>query len=198
MSFRRYAPAMRFEGHAAIGLGVGLIIGSSAPAAKPTVTLVQASPVVVAGAGYTAGARFFVSYRSGAAVVRRRVTATIAGRYRFVLTGVTFKRCNGAQLTAPGASLRVASCAAGGHPSVTAKPGGAVSGSAFVPTEKIALSARMGDLVVRASTTAGRDGGFTAQLPWPRQACTDIDVRAVGALGSTAAYTVAMPACRKP
>jgi hypothetical protein len=190
---------MRFEGHAAIGLGVGLIIGSSAsPAANPTVTLVQASPVVVTGAGYTAGARFFVSYRSGATVVRRPVTATIAGRYRVVLKGVTFKRCNGVQLTAPGASLRAPSCAAGGSPSVIAQPGGVVSGSAFVPTEKIALSARMGDLVVRASTTAGRNGGFTARLPWPRQACTDIDVRAVGALGSTASYTVAMPSCRKP
>jgi hypothetical protein len=189
---------MRFEGHAAIGLGVGLIIGSSSPAAKPTVTLVRASPVVVTGAGYTAGARFFVSYRSGATVVRRRVTATIAGRYRVVLRGVTFKRCDGVQLTAPGTSLRVASCAAGGSPSVTAQPGGAVSGSAFVPAEKIALSARIGDLVVRASTTAGVNGGFTARLPWPRQACTDIDVRAVGTLGSTASYTVAMPSCRKP
>jgi hypothetical protein len=190
---------MRFEGHAAIVLGVGLIVGSSSSsAAKPTIALVQASPVVVTGSGYTAGARFFVSYRSGGPVVRRRVIATIAGRYRVVLKGVTFKRCNGVQLAAPGASLRVASCTAGGRPAVRAQPDGLVSGSEFVPTERVALSARMGDLIVRASATADRGGAFTAQLPWPRAACTDIDVRAVGALGSTASYTVVMPTCRKP
>jgi hypothetical protein len=153
---------------------------------------------VIVGTGYTAGAKFVVTYRSGSTQVRRRVVATLAGRYRVVFKGVTFRRCHGLRLTAPGATLRVASCAAGGHPTVTAKPGGLVSGAAFVPTEHIAVSARMGDLVVRASTTAGRNGAFSARLPWPRTACTDIDVRAVGALGSTASYTVAMPACRKP
>jgi hypothetical protein len=190
---------MRFEGHAAIGLGVGLIVGSSAsPAAKPTVTLVHASPVVVAGAGYTAGARFFVSYRSGATVVRRRVTATIAGRYRVVLSGVTFKRCNGVQLAAPAASLRVASCAAGGSPSVAVQPGGRVSGSAFVPGERVRVSMQVGGLVKWQSLKAGPGGGFTSQVTLPRAGCADIDVRAVGGLGSTASYTIAMPSCRKP
>jgi hypothetical protein len=189
---------VRFERHAAVGLGVGLILGSSSPAAKPTVTLVRASPVVVAGSGYTAGARFVVAYRSGTTRVRRRVTATVAGRFRLVLVGVTFRRCNGLRLTAPGASLRVASCAAAGGPAVTAQPGGQVAGSGFVPGEKVALSARMSDLIVRASTTAGPHGTFAAQVPLPRQACTDIDVRAKGALGSTASSTVAMPPCRKP
>jgi hypothetical protein len=153
---------------------------------------------VIVGTGYTAGAKFVVTYRSGSVQVRRHVVATLAGRYRVVLKGVSFKRCNGLQLAAPGASLRVASCAAGGRPAVTAQPGGLVSGSAFVPTERVALSARMGDLVVHASTTAGRGGAFATQLPWPRAACADIDVRAVGALGSTASYAVAMPTCRKP
>jgi len=188
---------MRFAGHAA---GVGIILGSfTSPSTPPTVTLVDASPVVIAGAGYTAGAKFVVTYRSGSTVARRRVVATLAGRYRVVLRGVTFTRCDGLRLTAPGVSVRVASCAAGGHPAVTAQPGGLVSGSAFVPDERVALSARAGDLVVaRASVRAGRGGTFSDRLSLPRAACTDIDVRAVGALGSTASYTIAMAACRKP
>jgi len=153
---------------------------------------------VIAGAGYSAGAKFVVTYRSGSTQVRRHVVASLAGRYRVVLKGVIFKRCDGLQVLAPAASLRVASCAVGGHPAVTAQPGGIVSGAAFVPTERVALSARIGDLVVRTATTAGRNGAFTAQLPWPRAACTDIDVRAVGALGSIATFTVTMPSCRKP
>jgi hypothetical protein len=93
--------------------GVGIILGSSAgPAAKPTVTLIDASPVVIAGSGYTAGAKFFVTYRSGSTQVRRHVVATLAGRYRIVLAGVTFERCNGLRVTAPGASLVVAPCTA--------------------------------------------------------------------------------------
>jgi hypothetical protein len=73
-----------------------------------------------------------------------------------------------------------------------------VSGTSFVPAERVAISARVGDLVARASSTAGRSGAFTAQLPWPRRSCANIDVRAVGALGSSASYTVVMPACRQP
>lgn len=95
--------------------GVGIIVGPSfgAPTTRPAVTLVDASPVVIAGSGYTAGAKFFVTYRSGAVQIRRHVVATLAGRYRVVLKGVTFERCNGLQLTAPGASLRVPACTAG-------------------------------------------------------------------------------------
>ena len=93
--------------------GVGIILGSSAgSAAKPTVALIDASPVVIAGSGYTAGAKFFVTYRSGSTQVRRHVVATLAGRYRIVLTGVTFERCSGLRVTAPGASLVVAPCTA--------------------------------------------------------------------------------------
>jgi hypothetical protein len=73
-----------------------------------------------------------------------------------------------------------------------------VSGSAFVPSEHIALSADTGVLVLRANATAGRNGAFSTQLPWPQHACANIAVRAVGALGSSATFTVAMPACRKP
>jgi hypothetical protein len=170
----------------------------AAPATKPAVMLVDASPVTIAGSGYTAGAKFSVTYRSGATRIRRRVVATLAGRYRVVLRGVAFKRCSGLQLTAPGAAIRVSSCADGGRPTVTAQPGGVVSGTSFVPAERVAISARVGDLVARASTTAGRSGAFTAQLPWPRRSCANIDVRAMGALGSSASYTVVMPACRQP
>src|SRR5437016_5586811 len=94
------------------GVG-GIILGSgAAPAAKPAVTLVDTSPVVIAGSGYTAGARFYVTYRSGATQVRRQVVASLAGRYRIVLRGVTFERCSGLLVTAAGASLRVAPCTA--------------------------------------------------------------------------------------
>ena len=93
--------------------GVGIILGSfGGPAAKPTITLTDASPVAIAGSGYTAGARFFVTYRSGATQVRQNVVASLAGRYRVVLNGVTFERCSGLRLSAPGASLAVASCTA--------------------------------------------------------------------------------------
>jgi hypothetical protein len=91
--------------------GVGIILGpASASVTKPTVTLVHASPVVIAGSGYTAGAKFYVTYRSGSTQVRRHVVASLAGRYRVILTGVTFRRCSGLRLTAPGASLRRPSC----------------------------------------------------------------------------------------
>jgi hypothetical protein len=186
---------MRFARLAGVG---GFILGSFAAPAPKAVTLVDASPVVVAGSGYTAGARVLVSYRSGATQLRRRVTVTTAGRFRVVLKGVAFKRCNGLALTAAGASLRVPSCAAGGRPTVTATHTGRVSGSAFVPSEHIALSANAGALVLRASAAAGPNGAFSTQLPWPKQACANIAVHAVGALGSSATFTVAMPACRKP
>jgi hypothetical protein len=187
---------MRFAGHAAVG---GIVLGSLAgPAAKPAVTLVDGSPVVIVGSGYTAGAKFFVTYHSGATEVRRHVVATIAGRYRVVLKGVTFKRCNGLQLAAPGAAVRVASCAAGRRPAVTAEPGGLISGSAFVPHERVAVTARIGDLVLRGSARAGSSGTFRDRLSLPRSACTDIDVRANGALGSSASFTIAVSTCRKP
>jgi len=106
----RYALAMRFARLA----GVGIIVGSpfGAPAAKPTVALAGASPVVIVGSGYTAGAKFSVTYRSGATLVRRHVVASLSGRYRLVLKGVAYGRCSGFQLTAPGASLQAAPCTA--------------------------------------------------------------------------------------
>src|SRR5690242_19163258 len=94
----------------AAGLGA-IFLGSSAPpATTPPVTPVQASPVVIAGSGYTAGARFYLTYRSGSTQVRRNIVASVAGRYRVVLRGVAFRRCRGLQLTAPGASLRLPAC----------------------------------------------------------------------------------------
>ena len=107
MHGRSYAPPMQFARLA----GVGIILGSFAgPASKPTVRLVDASPVVIAGSGYTAGAKFFVTYRSGSTQARRHVVASLSGRYRIVLAGVAFERCNGLRVTAPGASLEVAPC----------------------------------------------------------------------------------------
>jgi hypothetical protein len=179
--------------------GVGIILGTlSSPATKPAVTLVEASPVVIAGSGYTAGAKFFVTYRSGGTQIRRHVVATLAGRYRVVLRGVSFTRCDGLRITAPDAGLRVPSCAAGGAPTVTARRGGLVSGSSFVPGERVALSARVADLVVRGSVRAGRSGAFSDRLSLPRAACTEIDVHAVGSFGSTATFVLAAAACRKP
>ena len=191
---------MRFVGQAAVTWGVGgFILGlSGAPATKPTVSLLHASPVVVSGSGYTAGARVLVTYRSGDSVARHRVRATIAGRFRVVLKGMTFTRCDGLRLTAGGASLHVRSCAAGGKPKVTAQPGGRVSGSSFVPGERVKVSAQVGGLVSWESVKAGSGGAFTSHVSLPRAACTDIDVRATGALGSSATLTVAMPTCRKP
>ncbi|HEU5372247.1 MAG TPA: hypothetical protein VFU51_07660 [Gaiellaceae bacterium] len=180
------------------GVG-GILLGSfGSPATTPKVALVNASPAVVTGAGYTAGARFFVSYRSGATHVRRRVAASVAGRFRIVLAGVTFRRCDGLLLTAAGPSVRLASCAAGGRPVVTAKPGGLVSGARFVPGERASITVRVGDLVLRGSARAGSRGTLRTRFSLPRAACSDIEVRAVGALGSTATFTVAMPTCKKP
>lgn len=91
------------------GVG-GIILVSGTPATTPVIKLVQAAPVVIAGSGYTAGAKFYVTYRSGSTVVRRRVVASLTGRYRVVLANVTYERCRALQLSAPGASLRVAPC----------------------------------------------------------------------------------------
>ena|SRR5689334_20316349 len=103
-----YPLPMRFARLAGVG---GFILGSfGSTASKPAVTLVHSSPVVIAGSGYTAGARFVVDYRSGTTHARRRVTVTIAGRFRLVLEGVRFTRCNGLTLKAAGASLQIAPC----------------------------------------------------------------------------------------
>ena len=92
------------------GVG-GIILGSGAgPATKPAISLVRASPVVIAGSGYTAGAKFYVTYDSGSRHVRRNVVASLSGRYRVVLHGVNFERCSSLRLTAPGASLTLAPC----------------------------------------------------------------------------------------
>jgi hypothetical protein len=180
---------------------VAAVLATTAQAATggPRVALVRASPVTLSGSGYRASARVLVSYRSGAAVARRTVVATGRGTFRLVLPGVAFRRCDGLAVAAGAGALRVASCAAGGRPQLTADPGGSVSGLAFVPGERVVVSARpSGGEAVTRTVAASAKGTFGVRLATSPSACAEVTYRATGALGSTATYVSAAPDCMAP
>jgi len=181
---------------------VAVVVAATAQAGAaggPSVALLRARPVTLAGTGYRPGAHLIVSYRSGATSVRRSVTASAAGRFGLVLPGVRFRRCDGVTLVAGAAQLRVDACSAGGRPLLTADPGGRVAGTAFVPGERVVVTARPsgGDTVTRAVTATAR-GTFVASVAVPAHACAEVTYRATGSLGSTAAYVTPAPDCMAP
>lgn len=177
-----------------------LAVGAAAPA-PAHLQLVQASPVVVAGTGFAPGRSVTVGYRSGAQQARRTARADRSGRVRVAFKGVTFARCRGASIRAASApALVVLPCTVpGGRPTVAATIAGLVRGSAFVPGEHVALTARISDAdPVTAKLDAAADGSFSAQLRLPSSRCGELFVRASGSLGSVATFSFAGPACRNP
>ena len=122
----------------------GILAGASSSSPTPSVWLTRASPVVASGSGFTAGKKLTVSYKAG--TVRRHLTvrANARGAFRVVFAGLTFKRCNGATLTAGAAELLVQPCtSAGTRPSLAAGRLGIVRGWAFVPREQVVVTGRL-------------------------------------------------------
>jgi hypothetical protein len=172
---------------------------AAAGSSAPRVVLAGADPAVVTGSGFAARAHVVVAYHSGATSMRRPVVASRTGTFRLVLARVAFKRCDGLTLTAGAARLRVASCALGGHPEISGNPGGEVAGSAFVPGERVVVTAKLGTRApVTSTVVAGSRGAFQAQLPLTPQACSQLELRATGSLGSTATYVLPAPDCMQP
>lgn len=176
-----------------------LLAAGSGAATHPQVLLVRASPVTLVGSGYAAHAHVVVRYRSGGSTAQRAVVASTAGRFRLVFAGSSFSRCAGLSVTAGAARLHVGTCAAGGAPRLTADPGGHVAGRAFVPGERVVVSARPsgGETVTRAVTASMR-GTFAARVALPAHACAEVAYRATGSLGSTATYVAPAPDCMAP
>jgi hypothetical protein len=74
---------------------------------------------------------------------------------------------------------------------------GSVLGSAFVPGERVRVTARTGAAdPVAAVVEAGTTGRFAARLHLPSAQCADVFYRAVGALGSRATFTLTAPDCK--
>lgn len=177
------------------------LLAATAQAATggPRVVLVRASPVTLAGNGYRANANVVVSYRSGASVVRRAVVTSGRGAFRLVLPGISFHRCDGVSVAAGAATLRVASCSAGGRPRLTGDPGGGVSGLSFVPGERVVLIARpSGGEAVTRMVAASTKGTFVLHLALAATTCAEVIYRATGSLGSSATYVASAPDCMAP
>jgi hypothetical protein len=172
-------------------------VGSS----RPRLLLVQASPVVVRGSGFTPGRAVAITYTSGATRLRRVATAGTGGAVRVVFGGLRFDRCRGAKIQAPAADdLLILPCSArNGKPALAGTMTGVVRGIAFVPGEHVRVTGRVSDTnPVTAAVDAGLEGTFVARLALPHAACAEIFYRAVGSLGSAATFTVAAPACKAP
>jgi hypothetical protein len=175
------------------------VAAAAAGSSAPRVALTSASPAVVTGTGFAPHAHVRVAYRSGAASAGRAVVASANGTFRVVLAQVVFKRCDGVTLTAGAARLRVPSCASGGAPAIQGNPGGQVSGSDFVPGERVTLFAKLGaSKPIAATVVAGSRGSFSTQLPLTAQACSALTLHASGSLGSSATYTLPAPDCMSP
>ncbi|MDX6475231.1 MAG: hypothetical protein QOH95_742 [Gaiellaceae bacterium] len=186
-------------------LVVVLLALSSAVAAtgstRPTIALVQASPVVVRGSGFAPGRAVAVTYASGATHARRIATAGAQGAVSVVFRGLRFDRCRGAKIHAQAASdLVILPCTApNGRPHVSGTLAGLVRGVAFVPGEHVRVTVQVSDSdPVTATIDAGPTGDFAAQVPIKHAPCAEIFFRAVGSLGSTATFTAASPACKAP
>jgi hypothetical protein len=176
-----------------------LLVGVSAAARSPQVRLMRAVPATISGSGYGAREHVVVRYVSGSAVVSKAVVASRSGTFRLVLPGVSFARCAGLSVTAGAARLQAPSCAAGGKPRLAADPGGSVSGAAFVPGERVVVTARpSGGNSSSETVTAASSGRFAVRLSFGSARCAEITFRAVGSLGSTASYVTAAPDCMAP
>src|SRR4051812_25716578 len=181
-----------------------LVLVAAAAAAGsggPRVTLLQPSPVVVAGVGFAPGRAVAVGYVSGAHRARRIAHADAHGRVRAVFKALVFERCRGLTLRAGAAPrLVVLPCSApGGKPVVAATVAGLVRGSAFVPGEHVVVSGRVSDTdPVTAKLDAAGDGTFAVHLVLPAHRCGELFVRATGSLGSAATFTFSGPDCKGP
>jgi hypothetical protein len=185
----------------ALAAVVAVLLAATAQAAAggPRVTLVRAAPATLSGGGYPAGARVAVAYRSGSSAVRRTVVASSRGSFQLVLPGISFRRCDGLTVTAGAAALRVASCAAGERPRLSADPAGGVSGLSFVPGERVVVAARpSGGQSVTRTVAASSKGTFDVRVPVAGSACAEVTYRATGSLGSTATYVASAPDCMTP
>jgi hypothetical protein len=189
------------------GLITGIAIGvvaltavSANGASSQSVWLVQKSPATVAGSGFKAGRSVVVTYRTSTWHRQRTVTATAAGQITAVFRGVTFARCSGVQIAAGDAELIVRPCSSpGGRPVLLATQSGLVTGSKFLPHERVQLLGRASGQAPHSETVdAGPTGAFVERVPVQKLACAEIFYRATGALGSTASYTVPAPDCKAP
>lgn len=66
----------------AAGLCAVVVAGASHAASSPRLTLVDRTPVVIAGTGFDARERVVVTVRTPAQVVRRTVRTSAGGRFR--------------------------------------------------------------------------------------------------------------------
>jgi hypothetical protein len=195
-----WAYSVRVRGLLLVLLGSLGVVSGAVGAARPAVWLTQASPVTVAGSGFSARVPVRVSYASGGSRWVRTLTTTRSGTFRASFGGVAFARCKGAVLTAAGAVVRVLPCAApNGRPSVEGELGGAVRGTAFVPRERVSLTATVsGREPVRATTTASEAGAFALRMQLPHARCAEVFYSARGALGSSATFVTPAPDCKEP
>jgi hypothetical protein len=180
-----------------------VLVSSSAAAgaAAPRLTLLQASPVVVGGTGFTPGEKVSVGYTSGRTHLRRAATATARGTVRVVFGGVTFVRCRGAAIRAQEtAEVVILPCSVpNGRPRLSGTLTGLLRGVGFVPGEHVRLTGRVSDGdPVSATIDAGTSGAFVVRLPVQHAPCAELFYRAVGSLGSTATFSAAAPACKAP
>jgi len=184
---------------AAVLAGV-LSVAAATAGGTPTVRLVQAFPVVVAGTGFPARTPVVVRYRSGATSASRAVRSSAAGTFRATLGRVAFDRCKGAVVTAGAARLAVRPCTArGGRPELHGDLQGAVSGSAFVPGEQVSVTGRAsGGSTAGKTVVADATGAFRLQLSLKKPRCAELFYIAQGALGSRATYATPAPACIGP
>src|SRR6476659_10132077 len=128
---------------------------AAAGAESPRLTLLQASPVVVGGTGFTPGEKVSVRYTSGRTYLRRAVTATARGTVRVVFGGVTFVRCRGAAIRAEEtAEVVIRPCSVpDGRPRLSGTLTGLLRGVSFVPGEHVRLTGRVSFVVNDSATT---------------------------------------------
>ncbi|HEY9350896.1 MAG TPA: hypothetical protein VIP75_09410 [Acidothermales bacterium] len=81
------------------------IVGSTAAngAAKPTISVVDRTPVVLRGAGFVSRERVLVIVRTELLRVTQRTTATTGGRFLVRFDGIRLAPCTGASIVALGA-----------------------------------------------------------------------------------------------
>ena len=185
----------------ATALLVLVFAAAAAGAGPPRLTLLQASPVVVGGTGFTPGQRVSVRYTSGATHLRPSATATVRGTVRVVFGGVTFVRCRGAAIRAQEtAEVVILPCSVpNGKPRLSGTLTGLLRGVSFVPGERVRITGRVSDSdPVSATLDAGSAGAFVVRLAVQHAPCAELFYRAVGSLGSTATFSAAAPACKAP
>jgi hypothetical protein len=77
-------------------------VGASEPA-KPTISVVDRTPIVLRGAGFGARERVLVILRAELLRATQRATATTGGRFLVRFDGIRLTPCTGASIVALGA-----------------------------------------------------------------------------------------------